>query len=159
KDVRQLLESRDEQKKIQDRIGKDTKEMLQKDVDRIRQALRDNKLPRSTAHDMMDNVARALQRVTADRLNRIQELLDRTFKDEDDPAEKRRSRKERTRDLTTARRNQEEVQKTFDGLLSDLNPYVTVQEMQGKAQALLRDQEELAEDTRKLREEKTKLEN
>jgi hypothetical protein len=190
-DVKQLLEAREEQKKLQDRIGKDTSEMLQKDVDRIRRALEDNQLPRSSANDKMDNVARALKRLAGDRLNRIQERIEKALRDQEeardleqekeklegrereadkeaDPAKKRqlkaqlkaerqkleekqrRPLAERNNDLKQTRQDQEEVQKTLEGLLTDLVPFVTGQEMQDRAKALLREERELEQETQKL---------
>jgi hypothetical protein len=149
-DVRDLLDAREEQKKIQDRIGKDAGEMLQKDVDRIRRALADNKLPRSSVHDKMDNAARSLKRLADERLPRLQEQVDKALKDAEDAAAKGRSRRQRLRDLADLRRRQRGVQDTLQGLLTDLSPYVTVQEMRGKARGLLREQNELRKDTEAL---------
>jgi hypothetical protein len=149
-DVRDLVDARDEQKKIQDRIGKDTSEMLQKDVERIRRALEDNKIPRSAVHDRMDNVARALRRLAQERLPRLQDQVEKTLKDAEDPEAKGRSTRQRVRDLGDLRRQQRSVQETLEGLLNDLGPYVTVQEMRGKAQALLREQQELGKQTERV---------
>ncbi len=156
-DVKQLLDAREEQKKIQDRVGKDTREMLQKDVDRIRRALEDNALPRSTANDKMDNVARSLRRLAEDQLPKVQDLVDKVLKDEEDPANKQRPREQRAQDLNEARRQQEESQKTLEGLLTDLSPFVTVQEMQGRTRELAREQKELRQEMDKLAEKEERL--
>jgi hypothetical protein len=152
-DINQLAEARDIQKQIQERIGKDREEGLQKDVDRARRMLEDNQLPRSSANDKLDNVARALRRLTTetDQLNQIQDLLEKARKAEEEGGDKRKPEDQRNRELTQARLRQEDVQKTLQGLLEDLTPYVTAQEMTGKTRNLLREQEDLHKLTQQLR--------
>jgi hypothetical protein len=153
-DIKQLLDALAEQKKIEDRVGKDRREGLQKEVERIRRMLEDNQLPRSALNDKMDNVASALERLAKDRLGQVQDQLDKARKAAEDASA--RPQKDRAGELTAARRGQEEVQKTLQGLLDDLGPFVTIQEMAGKArnlrdkqQKLLRQTEEIEKELRK----------
>jgi hypothetical protein len=160
-EANQLADARDIQKQIQERIGKDKEEGLQKDVDRARRMLEDNQLARSSANDQMDNVARALRRMTTetDQLNKIQDLLEKARKAAEENEGKPRPGDRNNPDLTQARREQEEVQKTLEGLLADLTPYVRAQEMQGKTRALLQEQQELEKISEGLRKELKRYED
>src|SRR5262249_21689428 len=108
-DVNELQKALDQNKEAQDKIGKNESEGLQKDVDRIRQALRDNQLPRSAATDKMDSLAKALERVM-DHLNESQKKVQDVLKDEEDAANKRRAAAQRKEDMEEARQHQKEAQ-------------------------------------------------
>jgi hypothetical protein len=144
-DVKRLMDARTEQKKIEERVGKDRQEGLQKDVDRVRRMLEDNLLKRSPLKDKMDNVAEALERLAKDRLAQVQDQLEEARRAAEEAGQK--PEKERAREVADARQSQEEVQKTLEGLLDDLVPFVTIQEMQGKARKLRDEQEKLLRET------------
>jgi hypothetical protein len=154
-DAKDLVKALEQNQRAQDRIGKNDSEKLQKDVQRIRNALADNKLPRSAATDKMDSVARSLTQI-ADHLTRSQEKVQKILKDEEEP-DKRPPAKKQQKDLAGALRHQQDAQDVLEGLLTDLSPFTTLQEMQGRAQQLRREQEEILQQTDKLRERTQKL--
>jgi len=84
-DLEQLLQAEDTQRKVRDRIG-DKKEGLRAEVERIRDTLRDNPLPRSGSEKRMERVAEELDRLTREELPQIEPRLTNARKqDGNDP--------------------------------------------------------------------------
>ncbi|MCX7699536.1 MAG: hypothetical protein N2039_01530, partial [Gemmataceae bacterium] len=73
-DLEKLLQAEQLQQQIRNRVG-DEKEGLRAEVNRIRNALQDNKLPPSTAQHRMDAVANELERLARDELSALEPLL------------------------------------------------------------------------------------
>ncbi len=73
-DIEKLLQAEQLQQQIRGRIGNE-KEGLRAEVDRIRQAEQDNRLPASSTKDRMDSVANELERLSRDELESIEPLL------------------------------------------------------------------------------------
>jgi len=81
-DLDQLLQAEEMQKQVRDRVG-DKKEGLRAEVERIRETLRDNPLPRSGSEKRMDRVAEELDRLSRDELPQIEPRLTNARKQDD----------------------------------------------------------------------------
>src|SRR5262249_10376173 len=73
-DLERLLQAEQLQQQIRGRIG-DEKEGLRAEVNRIREALKDNQLPPSAAQSRMDSVANELERLAREELEQVEPLL------------------------------------------------------------------------------------
>jgi hypothetical protein len=149
-DEKKLIDARSEQKRIQEQIGKDPQEGLQRDVDQIRRLLEDNQLPRSAVNDKVETVAKTLKQLADDQLKKIDELLEKARQAEQGAEGERQPKGKENKDLTNARAQQEEVKEALKNLLDDLTPFVTLEEMQGRARQIKREQEQLAKELREL---------
>jgi hypothetical protein len=73
-DLDQLLQAEETQRLVRDRIG-DEKEGLRAEVERIRETLRENPLPRSGSETRMERVAKELDRLSREELPQIEPRL------------------------------------------------------------------------------------
>jgi hypothetical protein len=73
-DLEKLLQAEQLQQQIRNRVG-DEKEGLRAEVNRIRNALQDNRMPPSAAQHRMDAVAGELERLARDELSALEPLL------------------------------------------------------------------------------------
>jgi hypothetical protein len=81
-DLDQLLQAEETQRQVRDQIG-DKKEGLRSEVERIRETLRDNPLPRSGSDKRMERVAEELDRLTREELPQIEPRLTNARKQDD----------------------------------------------------------------------------
>jgi hypothetical protein len=99
-DLDQLLQAEEAQREIRDHIG-DKKEGLRADVERIRQTLRENPLPRSGSEKRMERVAEELDRLARDELPQIEPRLTNARKQDEgakpNPADKAAAREQAER--------------------------------------------------------------
>src|SRR5262249_16888839 len=84
-DMDKLLQAEQLQQQIRGRVGND-KEGLRAEVNRIRNALKDNQLPPSASKDRMDSVANELERLAREELEPIEPLLN-SARENADPAD------------------------------------------------------------------------
>jgi hypothetical protein len=116
-DLDQLLQAEETQRQVRDQIG-DKKEGLRAEVERIRETLRDNPLPRSGSDKRMERVAEELDRLTRDELPQIEPRLTNARKQDDagkpnkpDKAEARRLADQKEREAKEAERLAQEKEK------------------------------------------------
>lgn len=81
-DLDQLLQAEETQRQVRDRVG-DKKEGLRSEVERIRETLRENALPRSGSEKRMERVAEELDRLARDELPQIEPRLTNARKQND----------------------------------------------------------------------------
>jgi len=151
-DLDQLLQAEQAQQEIRGRIG--TKEEgLRAAVDRIRQTLRDNNLPRASTHDRMEMVARELDRLAREELDQIEPLLTGARKENELAQDKAQPDKRARGSLTKAVQHQEEVERTLTELLAGLDPYSSTRQARAETRALLQEERKLGEEIQKLGKE------
>jgi hypothetical protein len=143
-----LLQAEQLQAQIRTRVGT-RDEGLRALVDRILRMLRDNRLPRSGAADRMESVASELDRLAREELEQIEPRLTEARKENETRSGQPRSDRAKG-PLTEARRHQEEVKATFEGLLKQLEPWTSTSEVKGDAASLLQDQRKLGDRTEAL---------
>jgi hypothetical protein len=117
-DLEQLVDASQTQEQIQKRIG-DKQEGLRAEVERIRETLRDNPLPRSGGEKRMDRVAEELDRLQRDELPQIEPRLTNARKQDDgahnpDKAAARERAERKEREAKEAQRQADEKQKAAD---------------------------------------------
>jgi hypothetical protein len=102
-DLQQLIQAEETQRQVRERIG-DKKEGLRADVERIRETMRDNPLPRSGSEKRLERVAEELDRLAREELPQIEPRLtnarkqdadNNTSKADKDAARDQAERKER----------------------------------------------------------------
>ncbi|HEX5273031.1 MAG TPA: hypothetical protein VFW33_21185, partial [Gemmataceae bacterium] len=81
-DREQLLQAEETQRQVRDHIG-DKKEGLRAEVERVRETLRENPLPRSGSEKRMERVAEELDRLSRDELPQIEPRLTNARKQDD----------------------------------------------------------------------------
>ena len=90
-DLDKLIQAEETQRQVRDHIG-DKKEGLRAEVERIRETLRENPLPRSGSERRMDRVAEELDRLARDELPQIEPRLTNARKqDENGPTKQDRA--------------------------------------------------------------------
>ncbi len=113
-DLDQLLQAEDTQRQVREHIG-DKKEGLRAEVERIRETLRDNPLPRSGSEKRLERVAEELDRLTRDELPQIEPRLTNARKQDDgnktDRAEARQQAERKEREAKEAERLAQEKEK------------------------------------------------
>jgi hypothetical protein len=132
---------------IRERVGKTKDEGLRAQVERIRETLKDNKLPRSGIHERLDELARELDRLSSEELEQVEPRLSNARKQQEaaskDPASLPKTRQE----LGQAEQHEKEVEKTLDRMLSRFEEVSSTLEHKGELKSILRDQRELTQRT------------
>jgi hypothetical protein len=151
-----LVDTEQKQKQIQARIGNTKDEGLRADLNKLKQMLRDNKLPRSSVDDQLQTVAGELERVQREELQQIEAGLDAARKQlgANPPApEKSKPPKNAPADkapLDKARTHQENAQKAFDELVKFMAPWAGLHQVKGTLRKILDQQRDLKKITQKL---------
>jgi hypothetical protein len=144
-----LLQAEQLQAQIRARVG--TKEEgLRAEVARVQRMLRDNRLPRSGADDRMGAVAAELDRLAREELEQIEPRLTEARKENEIRSGRQPAADPAKGPLSQARKHQEEVKATLEGLLKQLEPWTSTREVTGEATSLLQDQRKLGEQTEEL---------
>jgi hypothetical protein len=145
-----LLQAEERQQQLKSRIG-NSEEGIRATAARILQALRDNHIPRSEAHDRVEAIDREFDRLSRENLPQIESLLARVRQRAEavpasatDPAGKE--------SLTEARKQQEEVAKALGELLKLLEPWSNSLELNGEAKSILEQQHRLHDQVQNLQE-------
>src|SRR5579864_4383445 len=151
-DLDKLLQAEQLQQQVRSRIGNE-KEGLRAEVERVRQAQKDNYLTNSPARERMEVTASELERLGREELEPIEPLL--TASREEIESSKPDKPNEPTQDksresLEEAVRHQGEVEQTLAKMLQRLEPWSGANEVRGEARAMLTEQEKVAEQTEEL---------
>jgi hypothetical protein len=152
-DLDNLLQAEQLQQQIRGRIG--TKEEgLRAEVERIRQTLRDNNVPRGGTQARMEQVGQELDRLAREELEQIEPLLTEARKQNELAQEKPPTPQRRQRGpLAEAGEHQQEVERTLSDLLASLDPFSTKRQARAEAKAIQAEQKKLGEQVNKLKEE------
>ncbi|MFL5342698.1 MAG: hypothetical protein ACJ8F7_21405, partial [Gemmataceae bacterium] len=150
-DLDMLLQAEQQQQQIRSKIG-DEKEGMRAEVNRIRQAQRDNQLPQSTSRDRADAVSTELDRLAREELEPIEPLLNAAR--ESAGSEPGKADEPKKADpLPEALKHQQEVERTLNSLLQRLEPWSGANEIRGETRAALSEQEKLNDQTGKLEQD------
>lgn len=156
-DLEKLLQAEQLQQQLRARLG-DEKEGLRSEVERIRQAQQDNKLPKSPSRERMEAVANELERIGREELQPIEPLLN-AARESGDPADQPKSEPQKPGDdkknprkepLSEALKHQKEVEQTLQELLQRLEPWSGANEVRGETRGLLNEQQKLNDQTGEL---------
>lgn len=152
-DLDNLLQAEQVQQQIRGRVG--TKEEgLRAEVERIRQTLRDNNVPRGGTQARMEQVGQELDRLAREELEQIEPLLTEARKQNELAQEKPQQPQRRQRGpLAEAGEHQEEVERTLSDLLASLDPFSTKRQARAEARAIQAEQKKLADQLDKLKQE------
>jgi hypothetical protein len=138
-DQDRLVQAEQMQQQLRQRLG-DEREGLRSAVDRLRQTLRDNPLPRPQ-EGRLDNVANELNRLAREEIPQIEPNLAAARKERADvPSESRR-----TGPLPNALEHQRETERTLRELLDQLKPWSDARELRAEVGMLLRELERLSQ--------------
>jgi hypothetical protein len=146
-DIEQLLQAEQLQQQIRARIGT-KQEGLRSAVERVQNTLRNNRLPRSGAHDRMETIAGELDRLTREELDEIEPRLTNARKESETATPTAPPPKDRKGQLGEARAHQEEVENTLNELLKLLEPWGNLSAVQGEARSILQEQRKLNEEVK-----------
>lgn len=145
-DFERVIQAEQLQQQIRARIG-DDKEGLRAEINRIRQAQRDNKLAPTAAKDRMDAVAGELERLAREELEPIESQLN-AARENIDPEKKNEPNKKDP--LAEANRRQQEVERTLSSLLERLEPWSGANELRGETRSLLTEQQRIQQQTEQM---------
>jgi hypothetical protein len=152
-----LLEAEQIQKQIQARVGAREDEGLRAELDRLRQVMRDNKLPPSGTRDRIDLLKSELDRLATQPLPQIEQRLADASKEHKDAAGAKIPSPRTEGNLGKARADQQEVQQTLEELLKHLDAWATRNEIRAETRAIQQEQCDLKQETDKLAEAFNKL--
>jgi hypothetical protein len=147
-DVDRVIQAEQLQQQIRSRIG-DEKEGLRAEVNRVRQAQRDNKLPPAASKERMDDVAAELNRLAREELDPIEPLLSSARENPEVKPEKG-EKAGKGEPLAEAARHQQEVERTLSALLQRLEPWSGATELQGETRLAQSEQEKIQQQTEQL---------
>jgi hypothetical protein len=147
--IADLVQAEMLQQQIRERIGAENKDGLRAEVDRVRQALKDNRLPRSETDRRLDDIAEQLARLARDELPPIEPRLTEARKLGETGRSPSSDPKE-TNPLTDARKHQDEVEKTLSDLLARMEAWSSTREIKGETKSILEDQKRLRQETERL---------
>ncbi|GIW78708.1 MAG: hypothetical protein KatS3mg105_0515 [Gemmatales bacterium] len=148
-DLDELTQAEQLQRQIRNRIG-NRQAGLRSEVERILQAMRQNKLPASGDRNRLETVASELERLAREVLPQIEPRLTNARKENETRPNAQPPAKNEPGELGIARRKQEEVEATLSQLLELLEPWGSLNEVKGEARELLDEQKRLHDETRKL---------
>lgn len=147
-DRERLLQAEQLQSQIRSRVGTE-RDGLRAEVNRLRQAMQDNKLPPSPSQDRVATVANELARLAREELAPIEPLLN-SARENPAPADEKNEGKVKKDPLAEAERHQNEVEKTLDALLQRLEPWSGANEVRGETRSLLDELQRLQNQTKEL---------
>jgi hypothetical protein len=150
-DIDQLIQAEHLQQQIRARVGTREEEGLRAAVHRVLQTLRDNHLPRSGAHERMELARDELDRLAREELEQIEPLLTNARKQSELARPDSRPAPGSKSSLAEALARQEEVEKTVDRLLEELERFSRLRDVAGQAKSLLQQQQQLNQQTNQLR--------
>ncbi len=149
-DAVEVAEAEQLQKQIQERIGTKPDEGLRGELAKLRQDLRDNKVPHSGAEQRLKAVQDELNRLAREHLPEIEPRLTNARKDlENRPNAKPPAAKEKG-DLDRARGHQEEVRQSLNDLVKYLDTFGDLQEIRGRLRNMIDEQRQLQKETEEL---------
>ncbi len=147
----QLVETEQQQKQIQQRVGARPEEGLRAEIAKLQQMIRDNKLPPSALEDRLKTVKSELERLSREELQQIEPELAAARKELEKAAQPTPKKPEPNQGaLDKARQHQQQAKKTIDDLLRFLDPWASMHQVKGEARAILKRQQELHKQTQNL---------
>ncbi len=149
-DAVNVAEAEQLQKQIQERVGEKPDEGLRGELARLRQTMRDNKLPRSATEERLKAMKDELDRLAREHLPEIEPRLTNARRELENRADARPPAPKERGDLDRAREHQEEVKRSIDDLLKFLDNFAPVQQVRGELRQILDKQRELQQETEKL---------
>jgi hypothetical protein len=155
--VDKLLEAEQVQKQVHGRVGAKEDEGLRAELDRLKQMMRDNKMPPSSTQDRIQTLKSELDRLARDRLPQAEQRLAEASKEHKDAADAKVPSPKIKGNLGKAREDQQEVQQTLEELLKYLESWATRNEIKGETRTIQQEQQELQKETEKLAEMYNKL--
>src|SRR5262249_45067772 len=144
-----LLQAEQLQQQVRTKIGNE-KEGLRAEINRVREAQRDNQLSDSPSRERMETAAAELERLAREELEPIEPLLT-AAREQGEPAKPTDPDKSKEA-LEAAVKHQQEVEQTLAGLLQRLEPWSGANEVRGETRAMLNEQEKIARQTEELGE-------
>src|SRR5579884_2944474 len=150
RDLDRLIQAQQVQQQVRERVGDKKAEGLRGKVDRILRTLQANHLPRSGAQDRMETVASELGRLSRAELPASEPKLATARKENENTPQFRVPAKGEKGPLSEAREHQEQVEHTLNELLKLLEPWGSLNEIQGEARAVQQEQRRLHDQTRNL---------
>jgi hypothetical protein len=149
-DVVDVAEAEQLQKTIQERIGTKPDEGLRGEIARLRETLRDNKVPDAVAEGRLKAMQDELARLAREHLPEIEPRLTNARRELENKADAQPPSPKTKGDLGRARENQEEVRRSLDDLLKYMENWADMQQVRGELRKLLEEQRLLQEETEKL---------
>jgi hypothetical protein len=148
-----LIQAEQIQEQMRTRVGTRV-EGLRAQVARVLQTTRDNHFPRSSTQDRMESVQNELDRLAREELDQIEPRLTEARKAQElNPGKAPQRSHEKL--LSEARKHQDEIEKTLGELLKLLEPWTSTHEVKAEARSILQEQRKLQEDTAKLAKDLT----
>ncbi len=168
KDVERLVEAEAKQKQIEERVGTPD-DGLRKELDKLQQLLKDNKMKESEAQLQAGMIKGALDRLAQQELPQIEQALAdarkklaaeankeaKTDKDEKGPKTPPSSKKEDP--LGKTAKLQDSALKNLDELAKALNPWADMQQVKAEVRGLLDQQQQIKRDLDKVKADKAKI--
>ncbi len=163
-----LAEAEEKQKQIQARIGPNPEEGLRADIDKLKQLIKDNKLPPSEVQDRLRTLNSELERINREDLEQIEANLAEARKQlregKPTPPSKEESLKGKSPKETSAKdkspkekpaldkaqEHQKNAQKGLDDLVKFMDPWAGMHQVKGTARQILEQQRDLNRNTAKL---------
>jgi hypothetical protein len=149
-DVVDVAEAEGLQKTIQERIGTKPDEGLRGEIARLRETLRDNKLPDAVAEGRLKAMQEELARLAREHLPEIEPRLTNARRELENKADAQPPSPKTKGDLGRARENQEEVRRSLNDLLKYMDNWADMQQVRGELRKLEEEQRRLQEETEKL---------
>jgi len=148
-----LLEAEQVQKQVQARVGAKEDEGLRAELERLKQMMRDNKLPPSNTQDRVQMFKNELDRLAREKLPQVEQRLADASKEHKDSADAKPPSPRTKGNLGKAREDQQEVEQTLEELLKNLEAWATRNEIKAETRAIQQEQRELEQETGKLAQE------
>lgn len=128
-DLEKLIQAEQLQQQIRARINSPD-DGIRAEMNRLKQLIRDNKLPRSPSTERIDRISNELDRLANEELEPIEPFISEARKDQNGKAKT---------PLENAARHQKEVEDTLQALLEKLEPWSGASEIRSEARLLQRE--------------------
>ena len=151
--VVEVAEAEQIQKQIQERIGLKPNQGLRGEIARLREELKDNKMPDASANQRLKAMQDELERLAGEQLPEIEPRLTNARRELENKANAKPPAPKTKGDLVRAREHQEEVRRSLDDLLKYLDNWADLQQVRGEVRKLQEEQEQLQEETQKLQQD------
>lgn len=168
----ELIEAEQKQKQILERIGRQENEGLRREINKLLQTIRDNKLPPSEVQDHLRTLRVEMERLAQEELQQLEphlaearkKLLTRDEKEgkEPDPGKKTEKQPDKQPEkqadpLAKVEKLQTQAAKALEEMGKFLGPWAGMHEIKGKARELLARQKDLEKETEKLQDRQEEL--
>jgi hypothetical protein len=147
----ELIEVEQKQQQIQSRIGASKEEGLRAEIQRLKQILRDNKLPPSDVNDLLKTLGLELDRIAQEDLQHIEPNQMEARKQLKEEPKAPKAPKEKG-PLDKAKTHQENTKRALDDLVKFMDPWAGLNQVKSSARKIQGKQGELKKATEKLDE-------